>query len=73
MIEFTGNGLPEQNRTVALVSLSFIKPGGDTGRRDKLPLAQVPPVLVSECYDDMRVIAADGSGFDADWEKKSSW
>jgi len=72
-IEFTGNALPEQNRTVALRSLYFMEAGGDARPREKMELSRVPQVLLSECYDDIRVIAADGSGFDADWEKKSSW
>jgi hypothetical protein len=70
---FSGNGLPEENRTVALTELSFRKTAAQEGRfgsRQSLSLADVPSVLLSECYNDLRTIAASGSGFDADWEKK---
>jgi hypothetical protein len=69
-IEFTGNGLPEENRKVALIALWFAQseaPGSyGTG---KLPLGEIPGVLLSECWNDMRLLAAEGT-FDADWEKK---
>jgi hypothetical protein len=69
-IEFTGNGLPEENRKVALVALWFARseaPGSyGVG---KLPLGEIPGVLLSECWNDMRLLAAEGA-FDADWEKK---
>ncbi|MDL5034047.1 DUF4132 domain-containing protein [Pelomonas sp. APW6] len=74
LIEFTGNGLPEENRTVALRHLSFASTeAGDRWSRSAQPLSQVPPVLLSECYDDLRLIAAEGPGFDPDWEKKSEY
>lgn len=74
VIEFTGNPLPEENRTVALLNLSFAS-SADTSswQRGKLTLAKVPKVLLSECYDDLRLIAADGTGYDADWQKKSEY
>lgn len=68
VIQFTGNGLPEENRTVALLSLSF---AASTGQA--LLLGKVPKVLLSECFNDLRLIAADGSGFDPDWQKKSEY
>lgn len=69
VIEFTGNGLPEENRTVALIHLSF----ASSGQHNKIPLSTIPKVLLSECYGDLRTLAADGSGFDAEWEKKSAY
>jgi hypothetical protein len=72
VIEFTGNGLPEENRTVALISLRIERvamesePGREKG---KMPLGEVPSVLLSECWNDLRKIAAEGPGFDPDWEK----
>lgn len=74
VIEFTGNPLPEENRTVALLNLSFSS-SSDTSswERGKLALAKVPKVLLSECYNDLRLIAADGTGYDADWQKKSEY
>ena len=67
-IEFTGNTLPEEDRKVALTTLSFSReqqPGSDA---ERLTLGDVPAVLVSECWHDMREIAAQGTGFDPDWK-----
>ena len=66
-LEFTGNSLPEENRTVALIALAF-KRGGRN-----LMLREVPAVLLSECRKDLAALAAQGSGFDPDWEKKTPW
>jgi hypothetical protein len=75
VIEFTGNGLPEENRTVALTVLRFmhIAVEGEQASAEgaKMSLGEVPSVLLSECWNDIRQIAAEGSGFDADWEKKT--
>ena len=73
-IEFTGNSLPEENRTVALLPLSFCRAGEVNiylSDQHKLPLERVPPVLLSEAWNDLRSIAAQGSGFDPEWRKKS--
>ena len=73
VIEFTGNSLPEENRTVALTALCFNRVGegdGDFGEM-KMQLSDVPSVLLSECWNDIRAIAAEGPGFDAGWEKKT--
>lgn len=76
-VEFTGNGLPEENRVVALKSLSFSSLGEQTsGYRSSghsLPLGKIPPVLLSEVWNDLRSIAAQGTGYDPDWEKKSEY
>jgi hypothetical protein len=71
VIEFTGNPLPEENRTVALLNLSFASSADNS--RGKLTLSKVPKVLLSECYNDLRLIAAEGTGYDADWQKKSEY
>lgn len=73
VIEFTGNGLPEENRTVALLALGFRSADDKGWQRHGMKLGNVPKVLLSECYNDLRLIAADGTGFDAEWEKKSSF
>jgi hypothetical protein len=76
-IEFSGNGLPEENRKVALVELHFARTSGSEERMtywsgsSGLPLSEVPPVLLSECYNDLRMAAGEGTGFDAEWEKKA--
>lgn len=73
-VEFTGNTLPEENRTVALVSLAFHSISKENSHeRSEIPLSQIPKVLLSECYNDLRLIAAEGTGFDPDWEKKSAY
>lgn len=71
IIEFSGSPLPEENRAVALIKLSF-SAGGGRWQRNEVALSAVPPILLSECYDDLRSIAAAGSGYDAEWKKKSS-
>ncbi len=76
---FSGNGLPEENRLIALTHLNFERksaqesPASMTtwGRGAGVPLKDVPQVLLSECVGDLRAIAAAGSGFDPDWEKKA--
>jgi hypothetical protein len=47
--------------------------GGETGmnrRGGNLPLKDLPSVLLAECVGDLRALAAAGSGFDPEWEKK---
>jgi hypothetical protein len=72
VIEFTGNTLPEENRPAALISLKFerITRAGTFGRAAKL--ADVPPVLLSECWNDYRAMAAKGA-YDANWERTAAW
>ena len=69
LVEFTGNGLPEENRTVALKSLSFQRHGPE-GVGSAMRLSDVPTILLSEAWNDLRLMAADGPGFDPEWEKK---
>lgn len=69
-IEFSGNGLPEENRTVALGQLSFVRVGERGRSMTPTPLVDVPTVLLSECYHDLRLLAAAGSGFDQGWREK---
>lgn len=71
VIEFSGNRLPEENRDVALVGLSFQEPSPDSssGGRERT-LESVPAVLLSECWLDLKRLAEQGPGFDPDWEKK---
>lgn len=74
VIEFTGNPLPEQNRNVALKRLYFTRKlahGGDIS--EELTLGELPRVLLTECWNDIRMAAADGPGFAADWEKQTEY
>lgn len=78
VVEFTGSYLPEEDIPAALRELYFvpIKPTDDSAyswNPNKLKLGKVPPVLVSECYNDVRDMAAEGTGFDPEWEKKGLW
>lgn len=71
-INFSGSPLPEENRPVALQSLTFQRIGNgqaDQGDTDSISLSELPAVLLSECWNDMRIAAAEGKGFDSNWEK----
>ena len=71
-IEFTGSPLPEENRPCALQSLNFRKlRGSGGGGGTAVALRDVPPVLLAECWRDYHDIAAKGTGFDAQWNKKA--
>lgn len=71
VIEFSGNGLPEENVAAALKTLSFAtKYQGYSIQR--VPLEKVPPVLLSECWNDYYDMAAKAQ-FDPDWERKMPW
>jgi len=67
-IEFTGSPTGgNQNIPVALLGLKFTRAGSDgTG---PLPLGELSPVLVSECWNDLEQIAA-GSEFAPDWKTR---
>ncbi|MCQ4163514.1 DUF4132 domain-containing protein [Tahibacter sp. P2K] len=67
VIEFSGSSFPEENKPVALLSLKFERVEGDL--RESLTLGEVPGLLLSECYQDLRQLAAEGKGFDPQWAK----
>lgn len=71
MIEFSGNCLPEENVPAALISLSFQRNDSRYGG-GAVKLSDVPPVLLSECWNDYRAMA-DKAVFDDNWEKKIPW
>jgi hypothetical protein len=66
-LAFSGNELPETNRTVALGELSFERTGDDART---LRLGEVPAVLYSEVVADLEDIAQSGTGFDPAWQSK---
>ena len=75
VIEFSGNSLPGEDRTVALTYLSFCRLPEETDagyfyNHAQLPLEEVPPVLLSETWNDLQAISAQGRGYDPDWQKK---
>jgi hypothetical protein len=74
-IGFTGSPLPEEDIGCALQSLSFYRMSTNENasrwNRQTLELSKIPAVLLSECYNDIKQLAAEGTGFDAEWAKKS--
>jgi uncharacterized protein DUF4132 len=67
LIRFTGSEMPEKNQDVALETLTFTRPAPGGMGHSNQTLSSVPAVLLSECYNDMRLIAAEGRGFDPEW------
>jgi hypothetical protein len=68
-LKFSGNSLPEDNRVVALERLTITRSDPETQYGRNLSLSEVPPVLLAECWNDLRMIASTGTGFDPGWEK----
>ncbi len=68
-IAFTGSYLPETNLPAAITTLSFHRENGGYGSQAIL-ISDVPAVLLTECWNDYRQLAADRTGFDSEWEKK---
>lgn len=69
LIRFSGSEMPEKNQDVALMALVFTRPDENGVGTYPVALSAVPAVLLSECYNDMRLIAAEGRGFDPEWER----
>jgi hypothetical protein len=72
VIEHSGNTLPEENRPMALLKLAFHThaPASQwSWYAPSLKLRDVPAVLLSECYNDLARLAAEGSGHDPHWQK----
>jgi len=72
VIEFSGNCLPEENVAAAMISLSFEKTSLRRGRGGALKLDAVPPVLLSECWNDYHAMAAKGA-YDENWKNNMPW
>ena len=73
VIEFSGSYVGAgESFACSLRGLSFeqIAPQGRRSAK-ALTLAETPPVLLIETWADFHAVAAAGSGFDKDWEKKS--
>lgn len=66
MIEFTGANVPEENMPCATESLYLLR--GEQSEQ-KVPLREVPPVMLAECYADYAAFAALGP-FDPDYWKR---
>lgn len=72
VIEFSGNCLPEENVAAALISLRFERLNKQMNRGSVIELKDVPPVLLSECWNDYYTMSSTAV-FDTDWEKKMPW
>jgi hypothetical protein len=72
LLGFTWSYVGEnEQRPVALTKLTFEKLG--RGANKAMKLKDVPPVLLSEAWNDLHTVAAAGAGFDANWQKKVGW
>lgn len=72
-IRFSGMVVETPSGEVALRELEFVawKPTPiDSQAAPKIPLADLPPVLLSECWNDFAAIAARATEQDPDWEKR---
>ncbi|MEM9554238.1 MAG: DUF4132 domain-containing protein [Acidobacteriota bacterium] len=74
-LQFSGAMLPEEDDTVALKSLDFVSTAQQAQSDEivRVALGDLPAVLLSEAWNDLRAIAAEGTGFDPDWETKVWW
>lgn len=78
VIEFTGNTLPEENRMVGLMKLYFIEIQEDSQdgyaySHKPLKLSEIPAVMALECCNDLKTMADEGAGYDAEWQKKTEY
>jgi len=74
LIEFTGSPLPEENIPAALQALRFARlRRGTNWHGAGVALKEVPPVMLAESWKTLHLIAAAGTGFDPDWQKKAGW
>ena len=77
VITHSGSPLPEEDRTLALLSLSFERravadPRADEASR-KLALREVPRILLSETVADVRALCDSGTGYAPDWKRRIGW
>ena len=73
VISFTGNEVPEKDLRTALKTLYFEKlDGSKRFNLSRIALGDVPPILLSETFNDVRYFAAAGSGFKPNWETEVS-
>ncbi|MDO5642050.1 MAG: DUF4132 domain-containing protein [Paracoccus sp. (in: a-proteobacteria)] len=70
IISFSGSYFGADNHPVALIGLGFTRLPGR--RMRMVPLADIPPRLLSECWNDLHDIAKAGA-YDPDWKKVSLW
>jgi Domain of unknown function (DUF4132) len=73
-IDFSGSPLPEENKLGVLYGVSFTKlrKGGDQ-YGNPMSLQELPPVLLTQSWQDLHDIADKGTGFNPNWEKHDAW
>lgn len=69
MIHFTGSYVPEEQLPAALVKLCFVKGTQARSGAGAMRLADVPRLILNECWNDFHDIAA-GCAYDPDWKRK---
>ena len=67
---FSGTYFGAESHPVALTEMRFYRIGARRYR--PLQLADLPPRLLSECWNDLHDVAKSGA-FDPEWEKKGLW
>jgi hypothetical protein len=66
IIDFTGARLGQIQAPCTIKGLRFMR--GETVHDSPIPLSSLPPVLLSETWNDLRTIAEASSGLDPDWQ-----
>jgi Domain of unknown function (DUF4132) len=73
-IDFSGSPLPEENKLGVLYGVTFTKlRKGSDQWGTTITLDEVPPVLLTQSWQDLHTIADKGTGFNPDWEKHDAW
>lgn len=73
MIGFSGSYVPEENLPAVVYGLSFEDKTVRSWSKPNKPIAEIPPVLLAECFADYQALAEKTQGFDKEWEKKTPW
>ncbi|MDP9463656.1 MAG: DUF4132 domain-containing protein, partial [Actinomycetota bacterium] len=73
VIEMMGTPAYADDSTTALLSMYFARRGGAGNPSRAVPLSDVPPILLQETYGEALAIAAAGTGYDPDHEKKATY
>ena len=63
VLNFSGMSVPIQDDEVVLGELAFFR------GEQRQPLAEVPPVLLTECRYQLKALAESGPGFEPNWQK----
>jgi Domain of unknown function (DUF4132) len=72
VISFT-RVMDDSNEDTALLALSFARTRGSHRVGLRIPLRDVPSLLLSECHSDLRSLADRGSGFNPEWRKTTGY